>query len=449
VIQYHNISAERSLIGALLLDNKLYREASTIVKFEDFYHGRNKQIYTAIEHYIENNEPADVITISEHLGGPKTLSELGTMAQEMPLLSHFREYAYLIKHASQKRHLFTLAEKMKQGLACNSSVDDLISDVQHQLLELSKGSQQSEIISINEVTKNYIEELTERTQSKKMIGLSTGYSDIDKNINGMREGNLVIIGARPSMGKTTLALNISENLAQEDKKILFLSLEMTNEELIEKSLSSLGRVDYSKLLNGNLDDKDWPKLTSGAHKVKDSSILLGDSQDQTSGSIRKLAWDAFDKMGGLDCIVLDYLQLAQGKGENRVQEVAQISRSLKSIAKEFRCVVLATAQLNRSIEIRSDKRPKMSDLKECGQIEQDADVVLFLHREKASNLTEIITGKARKGKIDTSALLVFRGEYQRFDSADAQAWEEFNNKRHEKAASFQPKPFSKKYGSHV
>jgi replicative DNA helicase len=217
---------------------------------------------------------------------------------------------------------------------------------------------------------------------------------------------------------------------------------MTNSELVEKSFSSQGRVSYTKLLNGSIrDHDDWEKVFAGGSKIREQQIMMCDKDSLTTQEITKLAWDARDRMGGLDAIMVDYIQLAEGVGRSRTEQVGQVSKGLKSLAKQLGVSVIALAQLNRDIEKRSDPKPKMSDLRESGSIEQDADVVLFLHREDETDITQVITGKARKGKKNSEALLVFRGDNQRFDNADESAWGELEDIKQSKIApkSFQPK----------
>jgi replicative DNA helicase len=438
--------AEENVIGAILIDNSNWREVQDEVSASDFYDKRHQSIFTAMASMATGMMPIDVITVTEFLekqGFNFGLAFVGEIAQSVVTTTNVKAYAEIVREYSKRRKFYTLIDKLK-GEAFNkkSDIDSLISTAQEGLVNLSRETQKSELVSIQKVATEYIAELEERTKNGSFVGLSTGYDDIDENINGMREGNLIVVAARPGVGKSTFALNVCENLASEGKKVLILSLEMTNSELVEKSFSSQGRVSYTKLLNGSIrDHDDWEKVFAGGSKIREQQIMMCDKESLTTQEITKLAWDARDRMGGLDAIMVDYIQLAEGVGRSRTEQVGQVSKGLKSLAKQLGVSVIALAQLNRDIEKRSDPKPKMSDLRESGSIEQDADVVLFLHREDETDITQVITGKARKGKKNSEALLVFRGDNQRFDNADESAWGELEDIKQSKIApkSFQPK----------
>lgn len=439
--------AEENVIGAILIDNSHWRTIESEVSASDFYDSRHQKIFTAISAMATGMMVIDVITVSTFLekqGHDIPLSLIGGIAQSVVTVANVKAYAEIVREWSKKRKVFSFLDKAKSEVfEKGSDIDKIISTCQEALLSLSRENQKSELESIQSVAQEYIAELEERTKNNDFIGLETGYIDVDKNINGMREGNLIVVAARPGVGKSTFALNMCENLATAGKKVLILSLEMTNSELVEKSFASQGRVSYTKLLNGDIKDKDdWDKVFNGGAKIREQKIMMCDKESLSTQEITKLAWDARDRMGGLDAIMVDYIQLAEGAGRNRVEQVGQISKGLKSLAKQLRIPVIALAQLNRDIEKRPNSVPRMSDLRESGSIEQDADVVLFLHREDDTDITQVITGKARKGIKNSEALLMFKGDNQRFDNADHEAWAELERIRNEKQAPRQFKPKS-------
>ena len=433
-----DITSEQSVIGSLLQDNKLWRDIEPIVNGNDFYDKRLARVFNMIHASALAMKPFDILTITEDLGDDSYLPFLGDVIQNTPSTVNAKAYAEIVKDYSKRRKLNMIADALKaKAFARDSKPDAIMEQAQSQLLDLSRQSQSSQLVSIQKVAIDYVEELEKRVKGEVKAGDSTGYADIDKYTNGMRKGNIMIIAARPSVGKTTLALNIAENLAQEGKKILFVSLEMTNDELVEKTISSQGRVDYTSLLNGTVKGEQWQNIGLAASRIKSANIMLADSQEQTIASVRKLCWDAFDTLGGLDYVFIDYVQLMHGSGNNRNEEIAEISRGLKAVAKELEIVAVPIAQLNRDIEKRSSKKPMLSDLRECGQLEQDADIVLMLHREDDGDIAEVHIAKARKGKKGEVALLSFRGEFQRFDNLDHSYQSEYwNSKQNQAGGAF-------------
>lgn len=435
-----DITSEQSVVGSLLQDNKLWRDIEPIVNGNDFYDKRLARVFNMIHASALAMKPYDILTITEDLQDDSYLPFLGEVIQNTPSTVNAKAYAEIVKEYSKRRKLNLIADALKsQAFARDSKPDAVMEQAQAQLLDLSRQSQSSQLVSIQKVASSYVDELEKRVRGEIKAGDGTGYNDIDQFTNGMRKGNMVIIAARPSVGKTTLALNIAENLAQEGKKILFVSLEMTNDELIEKSISSQGKVDYGCLLNGTIQGQQWEGIGLAASRIKTSNIMLADSQEQTIASVRKLCWDANDQLGGLDYVFIDYVQLMRGTGNNRNEEIAEISRGLKAIAKELEIVTVPIAQLNRDIEKRSNKKPMLSDLRECGQLEQDADIVLMIHREDDGNVAEVHVAKARKGKKGEVALLSFRGEFQRFDNLDHSYQNEYwASKQNQSGGAFKP-----------
>lgn len=440
--------AEENVIGAVLIDNRHWREVEKYVSASDFYDQRHRQIFTAITSMASGMMPIDVITVSDFLdrqGSDISLLVVGEIAQNVVTVANVKAYAEIVREYSKRRKLYEALESVKSKVfSQKSDINELINKTQGDLVAIGRDSNESKLVSIQKVAAEYIQELEKRRENKELIGLRTGYADVDKNINGMRDGNLVIIAARPGVGKSTFALNVCENLAREEKKILILSLEMTNSELVEKSLSSQGHYSYTKLLNGEVSNQDdWNSIFKGFNQIKNQTIQMCDEESLTPADMQRYAYEAMDAMGGIDCIMVDYLQLANGEGHSRAERVGDVSRSLKSLAKALRIPVIALAQLNRDIEKRTDPTPKMSDLRESGSIEQDADIILFLHREEETDITQVITGKARKGIKGSEALLVFRGDNQRFDNANHDAWTELNRIKEQKTSPRQFNPSKK------
>ncbi|MCP3667002.1 MAG: replicative DNA helicase [Gammaproteobacteria bacterium] len=432
----HSIQAEQSVLGGLMLDNQSWDQVADRVTEIDFYRREHKLIFRAIASLADENQPFDVITLSEELErlgaleDAGSLAYLGRMASDTPSAANIRAYAEIVREHSVMRQLIRVGTEIAdtgfhpEGLKS----PDLLDQAERKVFEIaeqgSKGKGGFQPIK-GLLTKaiDRIETLYE--QEDPITGLSTGFADMDQMTSGLQEADLIIVAGRPSMGKTTFAMNVAENVAiNSGKPVAVYSMEMPGESLVMRMMSSLGRINQSRVRNGNLEDDEWPRLTSAVSILQGTKIFIDDTPALTPTELRARARRLMREHGELGLIVIDYLQLMQapGAGENRTNEISLISRSLKALAKELNVPVIALSQLNRSLEQRTNKRPIMSDLRESGAIEQDADIVVFIYRDEVYNedtpdkgSAEIIIGKQRNGPIGT-VRLTFLGQYTKFEN---------------------------------
>ena len=435
--------AEQSVLGGLMLDNDLFDVVAEIVIESDFYHRGHRLIFSAMSDLSKQNEPLDVLTVTEKLrlkneldliGGIAYLSDI---ARNTPSVANLKYYAEIIKEKSISREVITVAQSIAdkgfnpEGMSSHDLLDyaeSKVFNIAEKRIANNEGP--SPIHVILERTVDKIEALFEQSQNggSGLTGISTGFVDLDKKTTGLQPSDLIIVAARPSMGKTTFAMNLCEHAAiEEDKPVLIFSLEMPAEQIMMRMFASLGRVDQTKVRTGNLDDDDWARLSSTMGiLLEKGKMLIDDGSGLSPTDLRSRARRVAKEHGGLSMIMIDYLQLMQVPGlpanANRTLEIAEISRSLKALAKELECPVVALSQLNRGLEQRADKRPINSDLRESGSIEQDADLILFIYRDEVYNpetaekgLAEIIIGKQRNGPIG-KINLTFQGQYSRFDN---------------------------------
>ena len=429
----NSIEAERSILGGLMLDENAWDSISSIVSPEDFYRGDHRQIYKCMVSLVGKNKPLDIITIAEELDTIDELKTVGGMAylsdlvNTTPSATNIRAYAEIVRERATIRKLISIGNEIAdsgfnpQGRNSATLLDQAESKVFRISDERpSNGGPES----VQPLLTKTIERIDELFQTKgALTGLSSGFRDIDEITSGLQPADLIIVAGRPSMGKTSFMMNLVENaVISESSSVLVFSMEMPSQSLVLRMLSSLGRIDQTKIRTGNLADDDWPRLTSAVSLLSDKSLFIDDTPALTPNEIRSRARRVARESGNLGLIVVDYLQLMQVSGtpENRAGEISEISRSLKGIAKEFNCPVVAGSQLNRSLEQRPDKRPIMSDLRESGAIEQDADLVMGVYREHVYNpeaeegLAEIIVLKQRNGPIGTKKL-AFIGKYTKFE----------------------------------
>ncbi|MFQ3323018.1 MAG: replicative DNA helicase [Pseudomonadales bacterium] len=430
----HSIEAEQSVIGGLMLSPETWDSISDTLVEGDFYRREHRLIFRTMSSLVEIQSPLDVITLSEALqsraeldnvGG---LSYLGELATNTPSIANIKAYADIIRERSTLRQLIGAATDTAEDCFYpeGREAGELLSDAEQRISNIAEGRPKiGGPQDANSLLKSTIEKIDELFNTDgSLTGLTTGFKDIDEQTSGLQNSDLIIVAARPSMGKTALAMNLVENaIMAQDKPVIVFSMEMPAQSLIMRMLSSIGRINQTRIRSGNLTEEDWPKLSAAVSKLKDKPLFIDDTAALSPGEIRSRCKRIQREHGSPAMIMIDYLQLMQvpGKENNRVEEISYISRSLKTLAKEFECPVVALSQLNRGLEQRPNKRPVNSDLRESGAIEQDADVIAFIYRDEVYNedspdkgVAEIIIGKQRNGPIGTSRL-AFIGEFTRFE----------------------------------
>ena len=432
----HSVEAEQSMLGGLMLENSAWEQVGDITVEEDFYRKDHRLIFRAIAKLADEGTPFDVVTLSEWLekhgelttaGG---LSYLATLANNTPSAANIKAYANIVRDRSVLRQLIKVGTDISDsGFQTEGRpTDELLDDAERLVFKIAEQGAKGKggFADITNVLTNVVDRIGELfEQDEAITGLSTGWDDFDAQTSGLQGGDLVIVAGRPSMGKTTFAMNIAEYAAMTcGKPVAVFSMEMPAEQLAMRMLSSLGRINQGKLRSGKLDDDDWPRLTAAVSLLSDKPLFIDDSAGLSPNEVRSRCRRLAREHGDLGLVVIDYLQLMQVPGlkENRTAEISEISRSLKGLAKELKVPVVALSQLNRSLEQRPNKRPVMSDLRESGAIEQDADVISFIYRDEvydpespAKGTAEIIIGKQRNGPIGTIRL-TFLGRYTRFEN---------------------------------
>lgn len=424
-----------------MLDDDAWDAIAGILSAEDFYRGDHRIIYRCMHQLVEQNNPLDIITISESLDAVNELENVGGLAyisdltDGTPTASNIKAYADIVQERATVRKLIAAAHDIADSGFNPQGRDSatLIDQAESRVFKIgderpNRGGPQA----IRPLLAKAVERIDELFQSKgALTGVSTGFRDIDDITSGLQASDLIIVAGRPSMGKTSLMMNMAESaVISEGKPVLIFSMEMPADSLILRMLSSLGRIDQSKIRSGQLGDDDWPRLTSAVTLLNDKPLFVDDTPALTPNEIRARARRVAREFGSLGMIVVDYLQLMEVSGtpENRAGEISEISRSLKAIAKEFNCPLVAGSQLNRSLEQRPDKRPIMSDLRESGAIEQDADLIMAIyrdevyHEEAEKGVAEIIILKQRNGPIGKRRL-TFVGQYTKFEDREAQNYD--------------------------
>ncbi|MDN3519312.1 replicative DNA helicase [Aquisalimonas lutea] len=431
----HSLEAEQAVLGGLMVDNEAWDRVADRVGEEDFYRHDHRLIFRAIGQLAEQQQPMDVVTLSEALRNSGQLDDaggmgyLGTLVTETPSAANIVAYADIVRERSILRQMIRVGTDVVSSAFQPDGRDskDLLEEAERLIFQIaeSSGRFQQGFVGVKDILPTVVERIdTLYHQDGSVTGLPTGFTDYDHMTSGLQSGDLVIIAARPSMGKTTFAMNIAEQASLKgDAPVAVFSMEMPADALAMRMLSSLGRVELQKIRTGNLEDEDWPRLTSTMSLLSEAKLFIDDSPGLSPQEMRARA-RRLKREHGLSMIVVDYLQLMQLPGfkENRTAEISQISRGLKAMAKELDVPVVALSQLNRSLEQRPNKRPVMSDLRESGAIEQDADVIVFIYRDEVYNedspdkgTAEIIIGKQRNGPIGTCRL-TFLGQYTRFEN---------------------------------
>ncbi len=435
----HSIEAEQAVLGGLMLDNNAWDKVADLLIQEDFYRRDHGLIFRAIATLADSNQPCDVVTISEwlnnndELGNAGGLPYLGSLANNTPSAANIKSYAAIVRERSVLRQLIRVGTEITDS-AFNTegrSSIELLDSAEQAVFKIAEQGSRSDkgYKPVSELLANVVDRIDMLAGLDSAItGISTGFDDFDAMTAGLQESDLIIVAGRPSMGKTTFAMNIAEYAAISGKlSVAVFSMEMPGEALVMRMLSSLSRVDQNKVRTGKLDDDDWASLTSSMSLLSESKLFIDDTPALSPTELRARA-RRIKREHELDLVVIDYLQLMQiaGSSENRTNEISEISRGLKTLAKELSVPVIALSQLNRSLEQRTDKRPVMSDLRESGAIEQDADVISFIYRDEVYNKddpdnkgrAEVIIGKQRNGPIG-SVPLTFNGMYTRFDNYTA------------------------------
>lgn len=434
----HSIEAEQAVLGGLMLDNNAWEQVSDRISEQDFYRTDHRIIFRTIAALALQDKPIDLITISERLEAQQELTEvgglsyLGQIAKNTPSAANIGAYADIVRERAILRELIEVGGEISgSGFEPKGRVAaELVDEAERKVFAIAErggsGHANTGPQGIAEVLSKTVDRIEKLFESDSPItGESSGFSDFDKLTSGLQQSDLIIVAGRPSMGKTTFAMNMAEYVGMKSQKpVLIFSMEMPAEQLAMRMLSSLGRIEMQRIRSGQLDDGDWPRLSSAIAMMSEKKIFIDDSGALSPGDIRARARRLAREHGDLGLIVVDYLQLMRvpGNSEHRAAEISEISRSLKALARELNVPVIALSQLNRSLEQRTDRRPMMSDLRESGAIEQDADLIVFIYRDEVYNkdtaakgTAEIIIGKQRNGPIGT-VRLTFLGHYSRFEN---------------------------------
>lgn len=434
----HDLVAEQSVLGAVFISPETMTSLADELTPEDFYKPANKIVFKTMLSLLEKGEPIDATTMISALTNQGDISNIGgityivELVNSTPTSKNVEHYAKLVKEkATLRKVIADLSDSLSSAYQGDVSIADIISKTEKSLLDISNQNAGIGFRNVADILDTHMQIVETRSQTDGFVtGLSTGFVGLDKITTGLHEGNLIILAARPAMGKTALALNIAKHVAtMERKPAVIFSLEMGAEELIERMLASEGMVPAYHLKTGNLSTDEWKRLVQAQNNLYDAPIFVDDTAGIRISEIRSNARKLAQEMGGLGIIIIDYLQLITGlKGENRQQIVSEISRELKILAKDLKVPVIALSQLSRAVEQRQDKRPMLADLRESGSIEQDADIVAFLYREayyqkeqtdsqEANNVTELILEKNRHGSLGT-VKLYFHKEYTKFSSVE-------------------------------
>lgn len=428
-----SLEAEQAVLGSLLLNHQYWEELEQHnIQIFDFYYPHHKSLYRFLLDLRNQNKPYDFITVSEGLKNRNKLAEIGGMNYIQDLLeitpseAQINLYAEILKHLTKLRSLLNASQEIIEAIQKPSgrSADEILDLAESKIMKIAEVAKKGLVLGpsvIKDVTYNILYDFQDRPAKRVLV--SSGFKELDELIVGLMPGNLLIIAGRPSMGKTTFAINIVEKVATKtEKPILIFSLEMSAEDIVLKMISSIGAIEQSLLRAGKIEHHQWSKILPAVELVSHMNIYIDDKSTLTPQDVRSIARKLHKEHGQLGLIVIDYLQLmtAPGYDKNRVQEVSEISRSLKSLARELNVPIIALSQLNRNVDERFDKRPMLSDLRESGALEQDADLIMFIYREEVYNhnalhkgLAEVIVGKQRNGPTGKIEVL-FEGKYSRF-----------------------------------
>jgi replicative DNA helicase len=429
----HSLEAEQAVLGGLMLDNSAWDQIADRVAESDFYLADHRAVFRAVRELADKGQPFDVITLSDWLEQRKTLSDasvlayLGELARDTPSAANIRAYADIVRERSILRQLIEVGTQICDA-AFNAEGRDsrtLLDEAEQRVFQIAEQGASSGFKNIKGLLKTAVERIDALFEKDDPItGIPTGFNEFDEKTSGLQAGDLIIVAGRPSMGKTSFAMNIAEYAAVKQRaSVAIFSMEMPGEQLATRMLASLGRIDQHRLRIGKLAEEDWPRLSSAVAVLTDTALFVDDGAALTPTELRARA-RRLKREHQLDLIIIDYLQLMRvpGSTENRATEISEISRSLKALAKELHVPIIALSQLNRSLEQRPNKRPVMSDLRESGAIEQDADLIVFIYRDEVYNedspdkgTAEIIIAKQRNGPIGTTRL-TFLGQYTKFEN---------------------------------
>jgi replicative DNA helicase len=435
----HSVEAEQSLLGALLLDNQAFDRVADLVGADDFYRDDHRRIWRHISRLVEASRPADVVTVSESIEASEDKDKTGgttylaALAQNTPSALNVRRYAELVRERAVQRRLAQVATEIAEAALAPTGKDvgQLLDEAESKIFQIAESGARKDqgLIGISPVLAKVferIDHLHSQDNPSDITGVPSGFVDLDRYTAGLQPGDLIIVAGRPSMGKTAFALNIAEHVALHPTvglPVAIFSMEMSSSQLAMRMLSSMAKVDQTRLRTGRLNDEEWSRLTDEIGRLNEARIHVDETAALNALELRARARRMKREYGKLGLVVVDYLQLmsASAQGENRATEISEISRSLKALAKELDVPVIALSQLSRAVEQRNDRRPMMSDLRESGAIEQDADVILFIYRdevyfpekEEAKGRAEVIIGKQRNGPIGRIDL-TFLGRFTRF-----------------------------------
>lgn len=426
----HSIEAEQSVLGAMMVNKEAINTAVEIIRPEDFYKEVNKEIFEAILGLFNRNEPVDLITLSEELKRRGTLDSIGgityiaNLSTSVATTANTKYYCKIVEEKSILRRLINSSDEIiTKAYEDNEDINALIEKAEKNIFDITQGSHKEGFSPINEVLLSSFAQIEERAANKGgLTGLTTGFIDLDNKLSGLQKADLVLLAARPSMGKTAFGINIATNAAvKAGAKVAIFSLEMSKEQLVQRMISATSHVDLQKIISGDLVDNEWMQVVNSMGPLSQINVFIDDTAGislmEMKAKCRRLKIEK-----GLDLVLIDYLQLMQldGHTESRQQEISAISRGLKGLAKEMECPVIALSQLSRAPELRADHRPILSDLRESGAIEQDADVVMFLYRDEyyhqeseKKNIGEVIIAKHRNGPTG-NVELVWKGQYTKF-----------------------------------
>jgi replicative DNA helicase len=438
----HDVEAERAVLGSLFLDKDAIYSAIEELGADDFYRPAHGQIFTAAAELAQKNEPIDVVTVSSRLKAKGELESAGglpaliSLSEAVPTAANLRYYAAIVRKKALLRRLISAGTEIVRNAYDAPDPDQAVDLAEKQIFDIAKVKSRGGITPVSEIVVEAFKRIEKLAEQKSTItGVPSGIIDLDHKLSGLQPSDLVIVAGRPSMGKTAFALGMGLHAATlAGKSVAIFSLEMSKESLVVRMLCSDGRINSHKMRTGYLEDEDWPRLAKAAGRLSESKIYIDDTGSisvmETRAKCRRLAAEH-----GLDMVIVDYLQLMRGSGntQSREQEISEISRGLKTLAKELSVPVIALSQLNRGVEQRVDKRPGLSDLRESGAIEQDADVIMFVYRDEVYNpetefkgIAELIIGKQRNGSIGTVPCRFF-GEFTRFDNLSQEDKERVRN----------------------
>ncbi|MBP1932313.1 replicative DNA helicase [Ammoniphilus resinae] len=429
-----NIEAEQAVLGAIFLEQEAIVTTSEILRPEDFYRGTHQRIFQAMLELSEKSEPVDLVTVTALLESKKQLDEIGgvsyltDLANAVPTAANVEYYCRIIEEKAILRQLIRTATKIvTDGYNQSDELQFMLSDAERNIMQISQKRSSGGFQHIKDVLMDAYERIeTLSTKKGDITGIPTGYPDLDKMTSGLHGSELIILAARPAVGKTAFALNVAQNVAaRAGETVAIFSLEMGAAQLVMRMICAEGNIDAGKMRTGYLEEDDWRKLTMAIGNLSKAPVFIDDTPGVTINDIRSKCRRLKAEQGNVGLVLIDYLQLISGRGsDNRQQEISEISRSLKLLARELNCTVIALSQLSRAVEQRQDKRPMLSDIRESGAIEQDADIVAFLYREdyydqetEEKNVIEVIIGKQRSGPTGT-VKLAFLKEYNKFVSLD-------------------------------